>query len=170
MHVERRKFACRHCTYSTMRYIFNFRFIEKFRYFRQNALISHEKLHQIRLTDKGACRRVKWIYAKENGGRSAHLGWRMRILRSGWHFYRCSIVECGAEFAFCAELVQHSRHHHLAWWKKRNEIVARTKNLIRCTICGFRTSLEMRMRDHEAVHQNDGCKNVRSVGGVFNCR
>nr|CAD2122371.1 unnamed protein product [Meloidogyne enterolobii] len=155
MHVERRKFACRHCTYSTM---------------RQNALISHEKLHQIRLTDKGACRRVKWIYAKENGGRSAHLGWRMRILRSGWHFYCCSIVECGAEFAFCAELVQHSRHHHLAWWKKRNEIVARTKNLIRCTICGFRTSLEMRMRDHEAVHQNDGCKNVRSVGGVFNCR
>uniref|UniRef100_A0A915P8N8 C2H2-type domain-containing protein n=1 Tax=Meloidogyne floridensis TaxID=298350 RepID=A0A915P8N8_9BILA len=155
MHVERRKFACRHCTYSTM---------------RQNALISHEKLHQIRLTDKGACRRVKWIYAKENGERSAHLGWRMRILRSGWHFYRCSIVECGAEFAFCAELVQHSRHHHLAWWKKKNEIVARTKNLIRCTICGFRTSLEMRMRDHEAVHQNDGCKNVRSVGGVFNCR
>nr|CAD2208304.1 unnamed protein product [Meloidogyne enterolobii] len=155
MHVERRKFACRHCTYSTM---------------RQNALISHEKLHQINLTDKGACRRVKWIYAKENGERSAHLGWRMRILRSGWHFYRCSIVECGAEFAFCAELVQHSRHHHLAWWKKKNEIVARTKNLIRCTICGFRTSLEMRMRDHEAVHQNDGCKNVRSVGGVFNCR
>jgi len=130
MHVERRKFACRHCTYSTMRYIFNFRFIEKFRYFRQNALISHEKLHQIKLTDKGACRRVKWIYAKENGERSAHLGWRMRILRSGWHFYRCSIVECGAEFAFCAELVQHSRHHHLAWWKKKNEIVARTKNLI----------------------------------------
>lgn len=158
MHVERRKFACRHCTYSTM---------------RQNALIAHEKLHQVNITDKGACRRVKWIYAKENGKRSAHLGCQMRILRSGWHFYRCSIVECGAEFAFCSELVRHSRHHHFAWWKKKNGIVGwalSTKNLVRCTICGFRTTLEMRMRDHEAVHQNDECKNVRSVGGVFNCR
>lgn len=145
------------------------KFFNFFLNFRQNALIAHEKLHQVRITDKGACRRVKWIYAREDGKRSAHLGWRLRILRSGWHFYRCSIAECSAEFAFCSELVKHSRHHHLAWWKKNKQILT-TKNLIRCTICGFRTSLDLRMRDHEAIHQGEECKNVRSVGGVFTCR
>jgi hypothetical protein len=84
-------------------------------------------------------------------------------------------MECGAEFAFCSDFVQHSRHHHLAWWKKRNEVVgcglvSTAKNLIRCTICGFQTALELRIRNHEAVHQSDEFKHVRSVGGIFNCK
>lgn len=149
MHEERRKYTCSHCTYSTM---------------RQNALIAHEKLHQnIGIIKGAASRRVNSIYSRKNNGvRGQFLGTRMQHIHNGVYFYRCVVKKCAAEFSYCSELAQHARHHQIGSWT--------TQKNLGCTICGFKTSIEKRIRAHQMVHKADDEKNVRSIEGLFYCK
>jgi hypothetical protein len=149
MHEERRKFICNYCSYSTM---------------RQNALLAHEKIHQIKNAEKGKCRRMKVISNRVKGvgilTRGPILGERMQLAGTGIAFYRCAVKQCAAEFPFCAGLTQHARHHQWAAGMKA----------FTCPTCDFKTDLEKRMQSHQTIHRIDEEKNIRSVGGIFHCK